>query len=78
MLYHDNMVGGVSEWCADWHGPYQSGDVTDPTGPSKGSTRVMRGGSWYFAGFCDYTSRSSDGPGERAKNLGFRLVRSSP
>src|SRR5262249_1832694 len=42
--------GNVYEWCADWYGPYPGGAVTDPTGLSNGTSRVMRGGSWRHAG----------------------------
>jgi sulfatase modifying factor 1 len=48
------MAGNFSEWCWDWYPvpaiPYQAGSPylggTDPTGPSSGSGRVMRGGNW--------------------------------
>ena len=40
------MLGNVFEWCSDWSGDYQTGSVTDPMGPSSGSLRVARGGSW--------------------------------
>jgi len=42
---HD-MHGNLMEWCYDWHGEYVSGDAMDPTGPSFGEQRVLRGGSW--------------------------------
>ncbi len=43
---HD-MHGNAWEWCQDsWDYQYPSGHVTDPQGPSGGSDRVLRGGSW--------------------------------
>ena len=41
-----DMSGNVSEWCADYWGVYSSNSVTNPMGPSSGSSRVIRGGSW--------------------------------
>lgn len=43
-----DISGNVSEWCQDLYSSiyYDSGAVTDPTGPSSGSYRVLRGGFW--------------------------------
>jgi formylglycine-generating enzyme required for sulfatase activity len=41
-----DLTGNAWEWVADWFGPYSRDAVTDPTGPSSGSTRIQRGGNW--------------------------------
>ena len=41
-----DMLGNVWEWTADRYREYPSGSVTDPRGPSTGTGRVSRGGSW--------------------------------
>ena len=68
---HD-MLGNVYEWTADWYGGYPSGLVTDPHGPSSGSDRVFRGGSWSGS---VRGVRSGHLPGDRSNIVGFRLVR---
>jgi uncharacterized repeat protein (TIGR02543 family) len=71
-----DMSGNVHEWYWDWYGSYSSAAQTDPTGPSSGSQRMVRGGSWADAGiYVRSTYRGPLYPSHRADNVGFRLVR---
>jgi formylglycine-generating enzyme required for sulfatase activity len=73
-----DMHGNVWEWVQDWYGPYTADPVTDPSGPTTGANRVIRGGSWSYPAWC---ARSADRggvhPGLRGDGLGFRCL-SSP
>ena len=70
-----DMSGNVYEWCQDWDGSYSSSSQTNPMGPSSGSDRVLRGGSWdYDARYCRVSDRNSNYPSSRGISDGFRLV----
>ena len=73
-----DMIGNVYEWCNDWHDDYSSSSATNPEGPASGSSRLLRGGSWYGSGYgCRSAARNYGRPGSarNAYGLGFRVSR---
>lgn len=72
---HD-MLGNVEEWCSDWYGEYGV-DLTDPSGPSTGTERVHRGGSFDSqARDLRFAARGHAAPDASHSARGFRPVRS--
>jgi formylglycine-generating enzyme required for sulfatase activity len=71
-----DTLGNVWEWCQDFFGDYSSDLQRDPGGPSSGSRRVIRGGSWFdFAQRVRAAVRLWGAPSFRRDDLGFRLAR---
>lgn len=71
-----DMTGNVLEWCQDWcEWSYSSNAQTNPKGPSSGSFRVLRGGSWnYKAWNCRVSHRIGCFPDYGYNYIGLRLV----
>ena len=72
-----DMSGNVDEWCNDWYDEnyYSNSPQSNPQGPSSGSGRVGRGGSWLnFARHCRVAIRDYSSPDYRSDHLGFRLA----
>ena len=75
-----DMSGNVYEWTYGWYmknyKDIQEGD-TNPSGPDRGTAKVVRGGSCFFDSWgCRIWYRKTLQPACRVPYVGFRVVRS--
>ena len=71
-----DTIGNVWEWCQDWNATYSSVSVTNPTGPTTGTQRLFRGGSWFgLPVICRASQRNSVYPSLSGYTIGFRVAR---
>ena len=68
-----DMSGNAGEWCQDWYAAYSAQPQINPTGPTEGYDRIIRGGAFNFlSDACITTWRRAH---HERGSQGLRLVR---
>ena len=71
----EDMAGNVFEWCLDYFENYKGKDRVNPRGPSMGSKRIYRGGSWKSrVSNLRTTARNHNLPDYSSNDVGFRVL----
>lgn len=73
-----DTLGNMWEWVSDWYDAayYANSPSADPSGPSSGTARVLRGGSWYYGPRgVRVSDRATGTPEDRDNYVGLRCVR---
>ncbi len=70
-----DMHGNLDELCLDYYDGYTSTAQTDPVGPTTGTERLIRGGSWKDnASECRSARRIPVDSNYHAQHVGFRVI----
>ena len=74
-----DLGGNVSEWCEDFYSPTagltRNKIAVNPTGPDKGTHRVVRDASWRDASIREVRLSYRTYSKKKTNDIGFRLVR---
>lgn len=75
-----DQAGNAWEWVADWYAYdyYAHSPKENPTGPTEGKRRVLRGGSWGYPSELRASYRFYEKPEFSTNYVGFRCATAAP